>query len=135
DEREVDPLDDRVRETEIDGDPAGLFFFESIRVGAGERQHQGALAVIDVTGGSDDHGLGHHRQFFTKSRRHTKSTKPLPRLLRALRASSYLRDDPSSRFTVALSASLPARGGRNAACAASPSSAPPCCGAARVRLH
>ena len=42
------------RETQIDGEAAGLLLGEAIGVGAGERAHQGRLAVVDVAGGGED---------------------------------------------------------------------------------
>src|SRR5205814_1679523 len=54
DERDVDIADREVRETEIDRDAAGFLFLQPIRIGTGERLHERALAVIDVTGGADD---------------------------------------------------------------------------------
>ena len=46
-----------VREAEIDRDAARLLFLQAIRIGAGQRQHQRALAVIDVSGRADDDRL------------------------------------------------------------------------------
>jgi hypothetical protein len=53
-EREMDIAQGLVSEAEIDRDAAGLFFLEPIRIGAGQRLDQRALAMIDVTGGADD---------------------------------------------------------------------------------
>ncbi len=53
-EREVDAVDHDVREAEIDCDPARFLFLQAVRVGAGQSAHECALAVIDVSGGSDD---------------------------------------------------------------------------------
>ena len=39
---------------EIDRDAARLFFLQAIRIGAGQRFDERALAVIDVPGGADD---------------------------------------------------------------------------------
>ena len=47
-----------VREAEVDGDAARLLFLQPVRIGARQRQHQAALAVVDVAGGADDEG-GH----------------------------------------------------------------------------
>ena len=55
DERDVDAVDDLVGEAEVDGDAAGLLFLQPIGIGAGQRQDQRALAVIDVSGGADDY--------------------------------------------------------------------------------
>jgi hypothetical protein len=59
-ERQGDALLERVREPQIDGDAARLFLLEPIGVGAGQREHERALAVVDVSGRSDndvfDHG-------------------------------------------------------------------------------
>jgi hypothetical protein len=48
----------QIGKAEIDSDAAGLFFLEAIGVDAGERPHQRGLAVIDVTGGADNHRAG-----------------------------------------------------------------------------
>ena len=55
--RDVDEADGRVpevevRETEVDRDPAQLLFLQSVRVDPGQRAHERALAVVDVSGGS-----------------------------------------------------------------------------------
>ena len=50
----------QMRETEVDGDAAALFFFQAVGIDAGERFHQRGLAVIDMAGGADDnifHGV------------------------------------------------------------------------------
>ena len=39
-----------MRESDIDGDAAPLFFFQPVGVGAGERAYERALAMVDVTG-------------------------------------------------------------------------------------
>ena len=54
DEREVDAVDDLMGEPEVDGDAAGLLFLEPIRIGSSQRLDQRALAVIDVSRGTDD---------------------------------------------------------------------------------
>ena len=43
-----------MREAEVDGDAAALFFFQTVGVDAGEGADQRGLAVIDVSGGADD---------------------------------------------------------------------------------
>ena len=48
----------QIGEAEIDGNAARLFFLEPVGIDAGQRAHQRGLAVIDVAGGSDDHGAG-----------------------------------------------------------------------------
>src|SRR5204863_264430 len=51
-----------VSEAQVDGDAAGLFLGQAVGVGAGERAHQRALAMIDVAGGGEDVGaVGHQR--------------------------------------------------------------------------
>ena len=50
------PCELDVGEAEVDRDPAGLLFREPIGVGAGERAHQRALAVVDVARRPDDEG-------------------------------------------------------------------------------
>src|SRR5204862_6730852 len=47
----------RVGVTELDRDATPLLLLEAIGVHAGERSHQRGLAVIDVAGRADDHGL------------------------------------------------------------------------------
>ena len=53
DEGEVGAVDDLMREAEIDGDAARFLFLQPIGIGAGEREHERALAVVDVARGSD----------------------------------------------------------------------------------
>ncbi len=43
-----------VREAEIDRQPAALLLLEAVGVGAGQREHERRLAVVDVTGRRDD---------------------------------------------------------------------------------
>ena len=40
---------------EIDGDAARLLFLQAIGIDAGQRFHQRGLAMVDMTGGADDH--------------------------------------------------------------------------------
>ena len=54
DERQMQALDCRMGETEIDGDASRLFLLEPVRIGAGQRLHERALAVVDVARRSDD---------------------------------------------------------------------------------
>ena len=65
------PVQIEIGKADIDGDAAPLLFFQAIGVDAGERAHQGALAVVDVPGGADDDSL--HRQ---------QCTEPFVELLR-----------------------------------------------------
>ena len=53
----------QVGKAEVDGDSARLLFRQAVGIGAGQRFHERALAVIDVTGGGDDEmlWLRHHR--------------------------------------------------------------------------
>ena len=44
----------RVGEAEVDREAAALLLLEAVGVGAGERQHERRLAVVDVAGGGDD---------------------------------------------------------------------------------
>ena len=46
----------QLREAERDGDAAFLLFGQSVEVHARERAHEGGLAVVDVSGSSDDEG-------------------------------------------------------------------------------
>ena len=46
-----------VREADVDGDAAALFFFEPVGIDAGQGFDQRGLAVIDVPGGADDDGF------------------------------------------------------------------------------
>ena len=48
----------RVREAEVDGDAALLLFLQPVGLDAGERAHERALPVIDVSGGPDDQMRG-----------------------------------------------------------------------------
>ena len=57
-ERHVDPFDLRVGEPEVDGDPARLLFLQPIRIGAGQRLDERALAMVDVSRRADDDGTG-----------------------------------------------------------------------------
>jgi hypothetical protein len=49
-------------ESEVDGDTAALFFFETVRIRAGERFDKRGFAVIDVAGCADDDVLGGFHQ-------------------------------------------------------------------------
>ncbi len=44
-----------ISEAEIDGQPAALLLGERIRVDTRQGLNEGRFAVIDVTGGDDDH--------------------------------------------------------------------------------
>ena len=46
------------REPDVDRDPPRLLLRQTIGVHAGQRPHQRGLAVVDVSGGSEDHGEG-----------------------------------------------------------------------------
>ena len=46
-----------MREADVDGDAAALFFFQAVGIDAGEGLDQRGLPVIDVPGGADDDGL------------------------------------------------------------------------------
>ena len=59
---------DEVGESEIDGDPAGLLFLETIGIGPGEGQDQPALAVVDVPRGADDDLAGGARRVYWRTR-------------------------------------------------------------------
>ena len=61
DERHAEARGLPMREAEVDGDAAVLFFLQPVGIGAGQRQHEAALAVIDVPGGAD-HDVLHGRQ-------------------------------------------------------------------------
>ena len=43
-----------MREAEIDGDAAALFFFQAIGIDAGERLYERRFSMIDVACGSND---------------------------------------------------------------------------------
>ena len=49
------------REPEVDGEAALLLLGEAVGIGAGERLHEGRLAMIDVAGGGDDGRLRRSR--------------------------------------------------------------------------
>ncbi|KXF75594.1 hypothetical protein ATN84_16500 [Paramesorhizobium deserti] len=61
--RHIDETDDariarrHIGEAEINRDAAGFFLLQPVRIDAGQRPDQGGLAVIDMPGGTDDHGL------------------------------------------------------------------------------
>src|SRR5258708_40058556 len=40
--------------TQIDGDASALFFFQTVRMRAGQSFDQGRFAVVDMTGSADD---------------------------------------------------------------------------------
>ena len=46
-----------IGEAEVDRQAAGLLLRQPVGIDAGERLDQGGLAVIDVSGGGDDHAL------------------------------------------------------------------------------
>ncbi len=46
-----------VCKAKIDGDAAALLFLEPVRVGSGQRPHQGTLSVVDMARSADDDGL------------------------------------------------------------------------------
>ncbi len=48
----------QIGKAEIDGNAARFFFLEPVGIDAGQRAHQRGLAVVDMAGGSDDHGAG-----------------------------------------------------------------------------
>ena len=54
DEGHDEVVDLGVGEAEVDGQAPGLLLGPAVGVGAGEGQHEGGLAVVDVTGGGDD---------------------------------------------------------------------------------
>ena len=53
-----------MRESDIDGDAAALFFFQPVRVDAGQGLHQRGLAVVDVPRRADDDVLHAGRGYF-----------------------------------------------------------------------
>ena len=56
------------REPELDRDAARLLLGETVGVDAGQRAHQGGLAVVDVAGGAEDQLLAAHRGGRSSSR-------------------------------------------------------------------
>jgi hypothetical protein len=46
-----------VREADVDGDAAPLFFLEPVGIDAGQRLHQRRLTMIDMPRGTDDDGF------------------------------------------------------------------------------
>ena len=54
DERQCDVVFDGVRKSEVDCDAARLLFLKAIGIGARQREHERALAVIDMSRGTDD---------------------------------------------------------------------------------
>ena len=57
DKRQIQIAGRRVREAQVDRDAALLFFLQPIGIGPGQRLHERAFPVIDVTGGPDDDGF------------------------------------------------------------------------------
>src|SRR5262245_26193798 len=53
-ETELDSVFFKKCESEIDGDPAALLFFQAVGMRTGQSFDQRRLAVIDVTGGADN---------------------------------------------------------------------------------
>ena len=51
----------KVGKADVDGDAAALFLFEAIGIDAGQGAHQGALAVVNVTGRANDYGFHSHQ--------------------------------------------------------------------------
>jgi hypothetical protein len=54
DEADAQVTELEICETEVDGDAASLLFRQPIRIATGQRPHQSALSMIDVTGRADD---------------------------------------------------------------------------------
>ena len=50
-------VDVEIRVAQLDADAAPLLLRQAIGVDAGERAHQRRLAVVDMAGGADDHGV------------------------------------------------------------------------------
>ena len=71
-----------VRETQFDRDAALLFFFQSVRVDAGQSLDQTGLAVIDVSGRADDN-VSHKSHQKIQWREHVRIelTRQAPNLL------------------------------------------------------
>ncbi len=65
---------------QLDRDAARLFLLQPIGVHAGKRLHQGCLAVVDVSGRSDDHGASSARSAASSSSssRHLRSKRNAP---------------------------------------------------------
>lgn len=55
DDAEGEVLEEELGEAEFDGDAAAFFFGEAVRIDAGEGPHEAAFAVVDVSGGAEDH--------------------------------------------------------------------------------
>ena len=68
------PPRSRWAKPEVDGDPALLLLLQPVGVGAGERAHERALAVVDVAGGADDERAQAHRRRSYSSRVVTPKT-------------------------------------------------------------
>ena len=69
--RQVEP-----GEAEVDGDAAPLLLGEPIGIGPGERQHERALAVIDVARRADDHVPRHRRSTASVRKSSERSVRP-----------------------------------------------------------
>ena len=62
----------QVGEAEIDRDAARLLLLQAVGIDAGERAHQRGLAVVDVAGGADDHGMAPPRSSAGKVRQRSR---------------------------------------------------------------
>src|SRR6266699_41867 len=56
----VRPVENQLREAELDRDFSRFFLGQSIGINSGERFDKGALAVIDVTGGCENEMFFRH---------------------------------------------------------------------------
>src|SRR5581483_9669948 len=75
-----------VREAEINGDAAPLFLLQPVGINAGERAHQRALSVINVTRSFYDYGLHREPPFRFKSSLAPLGISPAGSRFAALRA-------------------------------------------------
>src|SRR5438309_4745702 len=55
----VRPVENQLREAELDRDSSRFFLGQAIGINSGERFDKGALAVIDVTGGCENEMFRH----------------------------------------------------------------------------
>ena len=85
-----------VGEAEIDGDAARFLLLQPVGVDAGQRPHQRGLAVVDMAGGADDHGVASGR-----GRRARASASAIPA------GSSAARAGPRNRPASALPPAAP----------------------------
>src|SRR5579863_3273144 len=108
----------QVREPEVDGHPALLLLREAVRIDAGEGLDEERLAMIDVTGGGDDHRSAISdrprsascARNTASSSRHRKSKMSAPSCSRPITGTGRLRNTAASRSRAAPEPRFPVDG-------------------------